>query len=76
VTKGSFYWHFTDIAGYRIALVDAWGASRDEGRRHFEDPNDTPAGQRLSQMMTTPVDARRPVLVIGNRADSCGPVSK
>jgi hypothetical protein len=33
VTKGSFYWHFTDIASYRIALVDAWGASRDEERR-------------------------------------------
>jgi AcrR family transcriptional regulator len=23
VTKGSFYWHFTDIAGYRAALVQA-----------------------------------------------------
>jgi hypothetical protein len=20
-TKGSFYWHFTDIAGYRAAMV-------------------------------------------------------
>lgn len=58
VTKGSFYWHFTDIASYRIALVDAWGASRDEERRHFGEPTDTPPRERLSQMMTTLVDAR------------------
>ena len=24
VTKGSFYWHFTDIAGYRATLIEAW----------------------------------------------------
>ena len=35
VTKGSFYWHFTDIAGYRAALVQAWGELRDDDRRHF-----------------------------------------
>ena len=58
VTKGSFYWHFTDIASYRIALVDAWGASRDEERRHFAAPTDTPPRERLSQMMSTLVDAR------------------
>ena len=57
VTKGSFYWHFTDIASYRIALVDAWGASRDEERRHFAAPTDTPPRERLSQMMSTLVDA-------------------
>ena len=37
VTKGSFYWHFADIAGYRAALIDAWGELRDEDRRHFAD---------------------------------------
>jgi AcrR family transcriptional regulator len=35
VTKGSFYWHFTDIAGYRAVLVQAWGELRDDDRRHF-----------------------------------------
>ena len=39
VTKGSFYWHFTDIASYRAALVEAWGELRDEDRRHFGDVN-------------------------------------
>jgi AcrR family transcriptional regulator len=58
VTKGSFYWHFADIASYRIALVDAWGASRDEERRHFGTSTDVPPRDRLSQMMTTLVDAR------------------
>ena len=28
VTKGSFYWHFSDIAGYRAALIDAWAEQR------------------------------------------------
>lgn len=58
VTKGSFYWHFADIGSYRIALVDAWGASRDEERRHFGTATDDPPRERLSQMMTTLVDAR------------------
>jgi AcrR family transcriptional regulator len=58
VTKGSFYWHFTDIASYRIALADAWGASRDEERRRFAAPTDTPPRERLSQMMSTLVGAR------------------
>ena len=35
MTKGGFYWHFTDIAGYRAALVRAWGELRDDDRRHF-----------------------------------------
>jgi len=32
VTKGSFYWHFTDMTAYRAALVQAWGELRDEER--------------------------------------------
>jgi len=32
VTKGSFYWHFTDMKGYREALIGTWGAVRDEHR--------------------------------------------
>lgn len=58
VTKGSFYWHFTDIKAYRAALVDAWGQSRDEERRHLTTAADLPPRERLSQMMSSLVSSR------------------
>ena len=57
-TKGSFYWHFTDMAGYRAALIQAWTESRDVDRRHFATLTDLPPRQRLSQMMSALVDPR------------------
>ena len=51
VTKGSFYWHFTDIAGYRSTLIEAWGELRDDDRRHFGEMAPIPPRERLSQMM-------------------------
>ncbi len=32
VTKGSFYWHFSDMTAYRAALIDTWAVVRDEDR--------------------------------------------
>ena len=58
VTKGSFYWHFTDIAGYRAALIDAWGELRDEDRRHFGEMARMPPRERLSQMMSSLLGTR------------------
>src|ERR1700709_1520704 len=58
VTKGSFYWHFTDLNTYRSALVQAWGQKRDEDRRHFSGATGTPPRERLSQMMSSLVSAR------------------
>lgn len=58
VTKGSFYWHFTDIAGYRATLIEAWGELRDDDRRHFADMARTPPPERLSQMMSSLLSAR------------------
>ena len=58
MTKGSFYWHFTDIAGYRAALIDAWGELRDEDRRHFGEMARMPPRERLSQMMSSLLGAR------------------
>jgi AcrR family transcriptional regulator len=58
VTKGSFYWHFTDIAGYRSALVQAWGELRDDDRRHFGALAGLPPRERLSQMMSSLVSPR------------------
>jgi len=53
VTKGSFYWHFTDIAAYRAAPVQAWGELRDEERRHFGELTALPPRERLLQMMSS-----------------------
>ena len=56
VTKGSFYWHFTDIGSYRAALVDAWGRLDDQRRRPFENMPGVEPRDRLAVMMQTFVD--------------------
>lgn len=58
VTKGSFYWHFSDIASYRATLIQAWGELRDDDRRHFADMALLPPRERLSQMMSSLLSAR------------------
>jgi AcrR family transcriptional regulator len=50
VTKGSFYWHFSDLAAYRTALVEAWGSLQDQDRQRFEDTEGEPR-ERLGLMM-------------------------
>jgi AcrR family transcriptional regulator len=58
VTKGSFYWHFTDIAGYRETLIEAWSELRDEDRSHFGEMAYISPRARLSQMMSSLLSAR------------------
>jgi AcrR family transcriptional regulator len=58
VTKGSFYWHFTDIASYRVALVQAWGELRGDDRRDLGELVGLPPRQRLSEMMSSLVSPR------------------
>jgi len=58
VTKGSFYWHFPDIAGYRATLIEAWGELRDDDRSHFSDMSAMAPRERLSQMMSSLLSAR------------------
>lgn len=58
VTKGSFYWHFSDIAGYRTALIAAWGELRDDDRRQFAGMARMPPRDRLSHMMSSLLSAR------------------
>jgi AcrR family transcriptional regulator len=53
VTKGSFYWHFTDMQAYRDAVADAWGSLQDERRRPFENMPDVDPRERLAIMMQT-----------------------
>jgi AcrR family transcriptional regulator len=56
VTKGSFYWHFTDMPTYRGALVEAWGSLHDRNRRPFENMPDVDPPERLTVMMQTLVE--------------------
>jgi len=58
VTKGSFYWHFTDMPAYRSAVVEAWGSLHDRNRRPFENMPDVDPPERLSVMMRTLVEPK------------------
>lgn len=58
VTKGSFYWHFTDMKAYRQALIDSWATLRDDDRGDFEALSALPPRERLSRMMTSLVGPR------------------
>jgi AcrR family transcriptional regulator len=57
VTKGSFYWHFSDMTAYRTALIDTWAVVRDEDRS-FDALAAQPPRERLSRMMTALVGPR------------------
>jgi len=57
VTKGSFYWHFSDMTAYRNALIHTWAAVRDEDRS-FDALDAQPPRERLSRMMTALVGPR------------------
>jgi AcrR family transcriptional regulator len=59
VTKGSFYWHFADMAAYRQALIESWAQLKDAERRDIEQMRDVPARERLSQMMASLVRPRQ-----------------
>lgn len=59
VTKGSFYWHFKDMAGYRATLVQAWGELRDRDRSHFGELGHLSPRERLAQMMISLLGERQ-----------------
>ncbi len=52
VTRGSFYWHFEDMDGYRTALVESWNAFLERDRRSLAELGALPPRERLSAMMT------------------------
>ncbi len=54
VTKGSFYWHFTDMAGYRAALIQCWAEQRGEQ----PDGSGRSPRERLSMMIAALVSPR------------------
>jgi len=51
VTKGSFYWHFDDIAAYFRALAEAWGQAQREGRESLQRLGELAPEERLIAMM-------------------------
>jgi AcrR family transcriptional regulator len=53
VTKGSFYWHFTDMRAFRSALVTAWGTFHDRNRRQSEKLLGVDPRERLKVMIQT-----------------------
>ncbi|OMC38433.1 TetR family transcriptional regulator [Mycobacterium sp. GA-1841] len=50
-TRGSFYWHFTDMKGYRAALVASWNAFLEQDRRSLAELEHLAPRERLSRMM-------------------------
>ncbi|MGO4446467.1 TetR/AcrR family transcriptional regulator [Mycobacterium sp. 2YAF39] len=58
VTRGSFYWHFDDMASYRAALVSSWGELRDTDRQVFARLREMPPRERLSAMVESFITPR------------------
>lgn len=58
VTKGSFYWHFTDMAAYRQALIQSWTRLKDDEHREMERLETAEPRERLSQMMASLIRPR------------------
>ncbi len=50
-TRGSFYWHFEDMDGYRAALVESWNEFLDHDRRGLSELDALPPRERLSATM-------------------------
>jgi AcrR family transcriptional regulator len=51
VTRGSFYWHFEDIDGYRAALVESWNTFLVRDRQSLAELDALPPRERLSSVM-------------------------
>ena len=51
VTKGSFYWHFADIAALKSALAEHCEAQQRAAADHVRGLSDLPAAERLDAMV-------------------------
>lgn len=55
-TKGSFYWHFADIAAYRSALIEAWAQRHGTDGELYEGIAHLPPAERLDRMVAGLLD--------------------
>jgi AcrR family transcriptional regulator len=58
VTKGSFYWHFTDLASFLAAVADRWGRGRDARQATFAELESLEPRERLARMIAEFGDPR------------------
>lgn len=58
VTKGSFYWHFSDLASYREALIESWSQQRGAEHEVHNRIRSQPPRERLSMMIAALVSPR------------------
>src|SRR3954466_1718228 len=58
VTKGSFYWHFTDLASFLAAVADRRGRGRDARQATFAELESLQPRERLARMIAEFGDRR------------------
>lgn len=58
VTKGSFYWHFSDIDELMTAVAERWCAQDNDAQRGLDALASTPVRERLEQMASLLVEHR------------------
>ncbi|MGE4427402.1 MAG: TetR/AcrR family transcriptional regulator [Solirubrobacteraceae bacterium] len=58
VTKGSFYWHFEDLASFLATVAERWCAGREELRVMLDALEKLPPRERLVRMVELVMDAR------------------
>ena len=57
-TKGSFYWHFTDLASFMDAVAKTWCADREEMRAMLDALDELPPRERLVRLIELVQDTR------------------
>src|SRR5262249_22518915 len=56
VTKGSFYWHFSDLAAFLAALAERWGELRDARKAAFAEIAGHEPRARIAEMIELLLD--------------------
>ncbi len=57
-TKGSFYWHFTDLASFLDAVASAWCRDREDMKAMLDALDELPPRERLVRLIELVQDTR------------------